>query len=42
MFGLLIGIFLYFFFFKKETMKQYFKDKQQEIEDKLQKSKNSK
>jgi membrane protein DedA with SNARE-associated domain len=29
------GVFVYFFFFKKETMKQYFRDKQREIEEKI-------
>jgi len=29
------GIFVYFFFFKKETMKQYLRDKQREIEEKI-------
>jgi membrane protein DedA with SNARE-associated domain len=29
------GVFAYFFFFKKETMKQYMQDKQREIEEKM-------
>ncbi len=29
------GVCVYFWFFKKETMKQYIKDKQQEIEEKI-------
>lgn len=34
-FVILGGVFVYFFFFKKETMKQYLRDKQQEIESRM-------
>lgn len=33
------GVFAYFFFFKKETLKQYMRDKQREIEEKMVKNK---
>jgi membrane-associated protein len=33
------GVFVYFWFFKKETLKQYMRDKQREVEEKITKSK---
>ena len=31
MLGILVGVFLYFYFFKRELLKQYMKEKEEEI-----------
>ena len=39
MLALLGGVFAYFWFFRRETLKQYMRDKQREIEEKIEKNK---